>query len=252
MTSGSGYASSTLLGSTADASLFSPRRRLKNSLFFFVKMDISRFSTMAGTARWLCGHVFVGKVSFSLFVVWCLCSLPCVTPSSPCLRASMCWLVGSARWYADTLLWTWVALFPPCWCSCDHQVQGRHGPPYLCIRRYRIWTHVICTASEPPHLPPSPSSLLSPPSTTHHHPTLDGSAHGGDMSGCPSQQLWRRPLTTAFRREGGQKRTKPHGEHLLHERHHHHPPPPPPPPLPWVRLCVRVGPFRLCIQLLVF
>ena len=30
------------------------------------------------------------------------------------------------------------------------------------------------------------------------------------MSGCPSQQLWRRPLTTAFRRVGGQKRTKPH------------------------------------------
>ena len=31
------------------------------------------------------------------------------------------------------------------------------------------------------------------------------------MSGCPSQH-WRRPLTTAFRRVGGQKRTKPHGD----------------------------------------
>ena len=40
----------------------------------------------------------------------------------------------------------------------------------------------------------------------------DGSAHGGDMSGCPSQQHWRRPLATAFRRVGGQKRTKPHGD----------------------------------------
>ena len=40
----------------------------------------------------------------------------------------------------------------------------------------------------------------------------DGSARGGDMSGCPSQQHWRRPLTTAFRRVGGQKRTKPHGD----------------------------------------
>ena len=39
----------------------------------------------------------------------------------------------------------------------------------------------------------------------------DGSAHGGDMSGCPSQQHWRRPLTTAFRRVGGQKRKAPRG-----------------------------------------
>ena len=35
----------------------------------------------------------------------------------------------------------------------------------------------------------------------------DDFAHGGNMSECRSQRHWRRPLTTAFRRVGGQQRT---------------------------------------------
>ena len=39
----------------------------------------------------------------------------------------------------------------------------------------------------------------------------DGSAHGGDMSGCPSQQHWRKPTTT-LRRRWGLRRTTLYGD----------------------------------------